>query len=455
MSMSEHMSTPESVSSENDSTAVDNDEEIDIQRLLQLAKVKIAKIEGSLSLTNISKLDLSNCNLSALPAGLPEAVPNLSILFLSKNCFREMPAVIGQCSKLQMIAFKDNGMESIHPDALQSQLRWLILTDNKLRTLPEEIGRCCLLQKLMLSGNELEQLPESIVKCTKLELVRLASNQLREPPTSLLQLPSLAWVALSDNPFLAHLNLQAESTSSPLTLLDGIDELDGNELGRGAGGVTRRVDWNGQAVAVKTYNGAITSDGLPEQERLISCAASALMCDCLITVLGESASGSLVMEYLHQFVPLADPPSFDTCSRDVYPDDSSSQLIWDQAEVLVSGLLDALTKLHAVGICHGDFYGHNILCNQDDATKVKLSDFGAAFFYDRQSNYGSMLETVELRAFAILVEELHALLIDEGNVLKELALTCRAEASTFDKVHIWWKQRQLARLAKAFGADAF
>jgi serine/threonine protein kinase len=179
------------------------------------------------------------------------------------------------------------------------------------------------------------------------------------------------------------------------------------------------------------------------------------MCDCLITVFGESASGSLVMEYLHQFVPLADPPSFDTCSRDVYPDDSSSQLIWDQAEVLVSGLLDALTKLHAVGICHGDFYGHNILCNQDDATKVKLSDFGAAFFYDRQSNYGSMLETVELRAFAILVEELLALLIDEGNVLKELALTCRAEASTFDKVHIWWKQRQLARLAKAFGADAF
>jgi hypothetical protein len=455
MSTSEHMSTSESVSNDNDSTAADEVEEIDVRRLLQLAKVKIVKIEGSLSLTNISKLDLSNCNLSTLPEGLPEAVPNLSILFLSKNRFHEMPAVIGQCSKLQMIAFKDNGMESIHPDALQSQLRWLILTDNKLRTLPEEIGRCCLLQKLMLSGNQLEELPESIAKCTKLELIRLASNQLREPPTSLLQLPSLAWVALSDNPFLAHLNLQAESSTSPLTLLDGIDGLDGDELGRGAGGVTRRVDWNGQTVAVKTYNGAITSDGLPEQERLISCAASALMSDCLITVLGETGSGSLVMEYLHQFSPFADPPDFDTCSRDVYPDDSSSQLIWDQAEILVSGLLDALTKLHAVGICHGDFYGHNILCNQEDATKVKLSDFGAAFFYDRQSDYGSMLETVELRAFAILVEELHALLIDKGNVLKELALTCRAEASTFDKVHIWWKQRQLAGLAKAFGADAF
>jgi hypothetical protein len=96
------------------------------------------------------------------------------------------------------------------------------------------------------------------------------------------------------------------------------------------------------------------------------------------------------------------------------------------------------------------------LVGQDDvAFTVKLSDFGAAFFYDRQSNYGKMLEAVELRAFAILVEELHSLLIDDGDVLKELALTCRAEASSFNKVHIWWKQRQLARLAKAFAADAF
>jgi serine/threonine protein kinase len=145
-----------------------------------------------------------------------------------------------------------------------------------------------------------------------------------------------------------------------LSLLDGIDELEGEELGRGAGGVTRRVDWNGQKVAVKAYNGVITSDGLPEQERLISCAASALMCDCLITVLGETGSGSLVMEYLHQFLPLAAPPSFDTCSRDVYPDDSSSQLIWDQAETLISGLLDALKKLHSVGIMHGDLVSFSL-----------------------------------------------------------------------------------------------
>lgn len=438
-----------SIASEESKNSNDNE----IHKLLELAK---AKIEEPLHLppSAITKLDLSGCGLSTLPEGFAEALPNLSILFLSKNRFREMPAEIGVCKKLQMVAFKDNCMESIHPDALQPQLRWLILTDNKITELPNEIGRCTLLQKFMLSGNLLQELPESITNCQNLELVRLASNQLKEPPTTLLQLPKLAWVALSDNPFLTSLVVDSNLVA-PLEILEGIDDLEGIELGRGAGGVTRRVDWNGQTIAVKTYNGVITSDGLPEQERLISCAASALESECLIRVLGETASGSLVMEYLDKYKALAGPPSFDTCSRDVYTEESSPRLIWDHAEKLVAGLLEALTKLHSIGIVHGDLYGHNILVGQDDTSQVKLSDFGAAFYYDRSSVYGKLLEVAELRAFSILVEEVHTLLIDEGQVLKELASKCRDVGCTFDAMHIWWKQQQLGRLAKAFGADAF
>lgn len=442
-----------------------NDEEI--RRLLEQAKVKI---EDYFPLTSITKLDLSNCNLSTLPTGFSEALPNLSILFASKNRFGEMPAEIGRCQKLQMVAFKENGMETIHPDALQPQLRWLILTDNKLQKLPEEIGRCTLLQKFMLSGNLLVELPESIVNCKNLELIRLASNNLKEPPTTLLQLPKLSWVALSDNPFLQNAASSSHGSSSnsntdsistavmePLPILEGIDDLPGEELGRGAGGVTRRVQWGGRPVAVKTYNGVITSDGLPEQERILSCAASALQSDCLIKVIGESAAGSLVMEYLDNYRALADPPNFDTCSRDVYPDKGSPRFIWEHAELLVTGLLEALHKLHATGICHGDFYGHNILLDRDNYAQVKLSDFGAAFFYDRGAEYGKQLERCELRAFACLVEEVDGLLLDEDStgLLKEMAAACRLDASTFDTVHIWWKQKQLQGLAKAFGADAF
>ena len=53
-------------------------------------------------LTALTKLNLPNCSLSSLPENLPELVPNLSILFAPKNKFKELPAVIGLCSKLQV-----------------------------------------------------------------------------------------------------------------------------------------------------------------------------------------------------------------------------------------------------------------------------------------------------------------------------------------------------------------
>jgi len=53
-------------------------------------------------LAALTKLDLPGCELSSLPSSLPEALPNLSILFLSNNKFAEVPVVIGQCPKLQL-----------------------------------------------------------------------------------------------------------------------------------------------------------------------------------------------------------------------------------------------------------------------------------------------------------------------------------------------------------------
>ena len=72
-----------------------------------------------------------------------------------------------------MVSFKTNGIKRIHPDALQSQLRWLILTDNEIEEIPPEIGRCTVLQKCMLSGNKIRSIPNEISACTNLELIRL------------------------------------------------------------------------------------------------------------------------------------------------------------------------------------------------------------------------------------------------------------------------------------------
>jgi len=51
-----------------------------------------------------------------------------------------------------------------------------------------------------------------------------------------------------------------------------------------------------------------------------------------------------------------------------------------RAPAIVDHLLYALMKLQKQGICHGDFYGHNILISYKDEEKLWLTDMGAAVF---------------------------------------------------------------------------
>jgi len=430
--------------------------ETELRALIRQAKEKIS---DEVPFSAVTKLDLSGCGLTeaSLKDEYATLLPNLSILFLSNNKFKTLPSVIGNFPKLQMVAFKSNGLESIHPEALQPQLRWLILTSNNLKEIPDTIGRCTQLQKFMLSGNQLTSLPATLTNCTNLELIRLATNQLAAPPLHVLQLPNLRWVALANNPFLQHHHVP-DHLFSQVHVIDGIDESAGEILGQGAGGVTRKLHYDGQDVAVKVYGGSMTSDGLPEDERKISMAASQLNCTALIRVIGECrGTGSLVMEYLDNYATLAGPPSLESCSRDVYDDESlpAQQLSAHEAVHLVTVLLDALQQLHAVNITHGDLYGHNILVQRDDLAAVRLSDFGAAFFYDGAAAYGRLLETIELRAYAVLVEEVAALLNEPVVKPHLVALheACLKDGATMEQVDVWWKQRQLKEMATAFGVD--
>ena len=395
------------------------------------------------SLKLLTKLNLPKCDLRALPGDIGAILPNLSILFCPENRFDELPAVIGSCPSLQMVSFKSNQMKRIHPGALQPQLRWLILTDNRLTEIPVEISRCCILQKLMLSGNQIHAIPPEIGQCQNLELVRLSCNQLIKPPMELLALPKLAWIALSDNPFLVNVNPAVPE----LSILDdiGFDNTDdANVLGRGASGITRMGLLNNRPVAIKAYFGTITSDGNPQREKHLAVVASSIESDCLIQVLGQTSDGSLVMELLEGYRTLAKPPSLESCSRDVY--DAGQALSIHSALIILQGLLSVLVEFHARGICHGDFYGHNILISRNDEdigeTFVKLSDFGAAFFYDKTSEYGRLVEKAELRAFAILVDEVIKLVdfpADENasNDLQLLVESCKS-ATSFQSLQDTW-----------------
>ena len=444
----------------------EKDEQEGIRSLLKLSRQATPELLATNPpYIHVTKLDLPGLGLSELPDGFETSFPNLSILFMPKNNFSEMPAVIGRMEKLQMVAFKENNMKSIHPDALQHQLRWLILTNNQLTALPEELGnRCHKLQKCMLSGNKLKTLPESIGRCQNLELIRLASNQLESAPEALLsKCKKLSWVAVSDNPFTDGI---APIANVKTNILDIDFTNDDPVLGQGAGGVTRKVKWNGTYVAVKEYGGAIGSDGLPETERRLACSAGNLGCSALVQVLGETKKhGALVMEYLDGFVPLAGPPSMESCSRDVYAEDHTNVLMTtSQAELLVARLLEALAALHQAGICHGDFYGHNILLDPNDPSTVRLTDLGAAFFYDKNSDMAPYFQLAELRAFTIMVQEVYEHFIVKKNqedspMLKGLIahlqkeITSEGPLPTLDSILIWVKQKQLTSIAADFKVD--
>jgi len=353
-------------------------------------------------------LDLSGNELAELPADLPR-LHRLRILFCSGNRFTRLPEVLGRCEQLEMVGFKGNQIRELPAAALPPRLRWLILTDNQLEALPDELGRCSRLEKLALAGNRLRELPASLAQCRQLALIRLAANQLQTLPDALFELPRLAWLAVGGNPFsLAHEQRVGEHT--PLPTVDWAALTLERLLGQGASGqihAVRRAD--GQAAALKLFKGELTSDGLPGSE--LAAWMQAGQHPQLISVQArlsghpQGSEGLLMPRVPDTWRTLAAPPSFDSCSRDVYPADL--RLSAPVARGIARCIAAALAHLHAQGVAHGDLYGHNIL--HDGQGQALLGDFGAATLLQAlPAPQAAALQQVDLRAMGWLLQELIA-----------------------------------------------
>jgi Leucine-rich repeat (LRR) protein len=88
---------------------------------------------------SLEVLNLSGNALSSLPDDL-HRLTRLRVLFCSDNQFTELPQCLGQCTALTMIGFKANRIVEVSGAALPPLLRWLILTDNCIESLPTELG---------------------------------------------------------------------------------------------------------------------------------------------------------------------------------------------------------------------------------------------------------------------------------------------------------------------------
>lgn len=364
---------------------------------------------------SLEQLDLSGTGLSSLPSDFGQRLPNLKIAFFSQCAFSTFPSALASCPRLEMVAFRGNGMAVIPEDALPPQLRWLILTDNELSSLPRSIGKCERLQKCMLAGNRLQALPDEMQQCKKLGLLRLSSNRLQALPDWLFHMPELAFLSFAGNPC---------SASEAVTLSDdtqlGLAHVDWSELevqhtlGEGASGIISKGLWRidpstTEEVAIKLFRGALTSDGTPEDEMAAYIAAG--QHQNIIDVLGrihghpDKANGAFKGGLVMQLIPphyqtLGQPPSLLTCTRDTYPD--GARLSVENAVSILEDIAAAAAHLHYKKVAHGDLYAHNILTSEDG--HALLGDFGAATVHG--GKVPPLVEKLEVLAFAHLVEDL-------------------------------------------------
>ena len=368
-------------------------------------------------------LDLSSNQLSTLPSDF-DKFQHLKILFLSENPFEVFPEILGKCPNLRMIGFKSCKIRKIPPNSFPPKLRWLILTNNQITHLPPQIGECTQLEKLMLAGNSLTSLPSEMANCENLALLRISANEIETLPEWLLKLPSLAWLAFANGKLSA-----SQPEKEDFTTINWHELHLEKQLGEGASGQIFKAIWLPQKkeIAVKIFKGEVTSDGFPQDEMAVTKLVGKH--PNLVTLLGEvKAHPQQKMALAFELLPpsfrnLGNPPSFDSCSRDVFPTDFSLT----KAEVMriSKDIAEVCLHLHQKGIMNGDLYAHNILIDSKNQ-KTLLSDFGAAKQYDMYDAQAIFLQKVEVKAFGFLLEDLLNLCEDKKDLAfwEDLKIRC-------------------------------
>lgn len=153
----------------------------------------------------VMKIDFLNFKtLSALKwektFALLSKLKALKWLHLSRNNLKTIPDSVRDIKSLKVLKMDYNELKEL-PETIGEleNLIWLILNNNKIKTLPESIGKLLLLEELRLDNNQLTELPNSIGKLKGLVKLHLGNNYLKKFPNPVIGMKSLAQLALSNN----------------------------------------------------------------------------------------------------------------------------------------------------------------------------------------------------------------------------------------------------------------
>lgn len=134
-----------------------------------------------------SKFDLSNLFLSSLDGIKPWLmVPQAQQLDISNNYLRTLPDELAHGTYLQRIDASHNVLEHL-PDSICTlpALEKIDISNNNLRELPQTIGNLKKLIRIDAHHNILTSLPESIGDCESLRWLTITHNKIEQLPTTL------------------------------------------------------------------------------------------------------------------------------------------------------------------------------------------------------------------------------------------------------------------------------
>ncbi|XP_003363275.1 leucine-rich repeat and calponin homology domain-containing protein 1 isoform X4 [Equus caballus] len=139
-------------------------------------------------LSDTVQADLSKNRLLEVPMELCHFV-SLEILNLYHNCIRVIPEAIINLQMLTYLNLSRNQLSALPACLCGLPLKVLIASNNKLGSLPEEIGQLKQLMELDVSCNEITALPQQIGQLKSLRELNVRRNYLKVLPQELVAVP--------------------------------------------------------------------------------------------------------------------------------------------------------------------------------------------------------------------------------------------------------------------------
>ncbi|XP_046514513.1 DISP complex protein LRCH3 isoform X9 [Equus quagga] len=139
-------------------------------------------------LTDTTRADLSRNRLSEIPIEACHFV-SLETLNLYQNCIRYIPEAILNLQALTYLNISRNQLSTLPVHLCNLPLKVLIASNNKLVSLPEEIGHLRHLTELDVSCNEIQTIPSQIGNLEALRDLNVRRNHLVRLPEELAELP--------------------------------------------------------------------------------------------------------------------------------------------------------------------------------------------------------------------------------------------------------------------------